>query len=434
MIKALITLLFCVTTVVAAQESHASLTLKTAIDAALLADPWLRGSEHRQDALMAEAVAASTLPDPRISLMAGNFPLDSFDINQEAMTQLSVGVTQMFPRGSSLSLASRQKQELAAQEPMLRWDRQAKVTATVAQIWLEAFKAQESIRLIERDRSLFEQLVDAAEAGYSSALGRARQQDVVRAQLELTQLENRLTLLLQQQQVAQQRLAEWIGSQAMVELPATLPNQTVTAALEDMSSNVPQTRYDYIRRHPAIQAIEKRIDAMQTGVELSRQKYKPEWGLSTQYGYRADDPMGRSRSDLFSVGVTFDVPLFTGKRQDKEVSASVSRLEALKTDKQLLIRQFMAEIDTSNVQLQRLDERHTLYRTRLIPQMSTQAGAALNAYNNDDGDFAEAVRARIAELNARIDLLLITVERQQVIVRLNYLLTGINGAESDMTE
>ena len=45
---------------------------------------------------------------------------------------------------------------------------------------------------------------------------------------------------------------------------------------------------------------------------------------------------------------------------------------------------------------------------------------------NDNGDFAEAVRARIAELNAKIEALSLAVEREQVIARINYLLTQAN--------
>jgi len=186
--------------------------------------------------------------------------------------------------------------------------------------------------------------------------------------------------------------------------------------------------YEQVNRHPLLLALDQRIDAMETGVELARQKYKPEWGLSAQYGYRDDDPMGRDRADLFSVGVTFDLPLFTGKRQDKDVSAATSRAEAIKTDKLLMARKLMAELDTALVQLQRLNDRRALYAGQLLPQMSEQAEAALAAYNNDDGDFAEAVRARIAELNAKIDFLTIRIDRLKMIAELNYLLSK-NGSE-----
>ena len=407
-----------------AQTFPEPLKLEQAVALAVDADPWLTGSQFTQEALNDEAIAAATLPDPRVSLMAGNFPVDTFDLNQEAMTQLSVGVSQMFPRGDSLALAQHQKQQLAEQHPLLRLDRKAKVSAMVSQLWLEAFKAQESIRLIEQDRALFEQLVDAAKAGYSSALGRARQQDVIRAQLELTRLEDRLTMLRQQQQAAQKRLTEWIGAPATVPLAPVLPTQSLSRPLSvpTIKQASEHTRYEWIRHHPALRALDQRIDATQTGIDLAKQKYKPEWGLSAQYGYRDSDPMGRDRADLFSVGVTFDLPLFTGNRQDKEVSAAVNRTEAIKTEKHLLGRRLMAELETASVQLARLDERQALYTDQLLPQMAEQAEASLSAYNNDDGDFAEAVRARIAELNAKIDALAIAVDRQKTIAQINYLL------------
>jgi outer membrane protein TolC len=407
-----------------AQSLPETLTLDEAITLAIDTDPWLTGSQYTQQALTDEATAVATLPDPRMSLMAGNFPVDTFDLNQEAMTQLSVGISQMFPRGDSLSLAQQQKQQLAELHPLLRLDRRAKVSVTVSQLWLEAFKAQESIRLIEQDRALFEQLVDAAKAGYSSALGRARQQDVIRAQLELIRLEDRLTMLRQQQQAAQKRLTEWIGAPATVPLAPVLPTQSLSRPLSvpTIKQASEHTRYEWIRHHPALRALDQRIDATQTGVDLAKQKYKPEWGLTAQYGYRDSDPMGRDRADLFSVGVTFDLPLFTGNRQDKEVSAAVNRTEAIKTEKYLLGRRLMAELETASVQLARLDERQALYTDQLLPQMAEQAEASLSAYNNDDGDFAEAVRARIAELNTKIDALAIAVDRQKTIAQINYLL------------
>ena len=407
-----------------AQNQPNTLTLDEAIAQAIASDPWLNSSRYREEALTNESISASTLPDPKVSLMAANFPTDSFDINQEPMTQLTVGVSQMFPRGDSLELTSRQKQELAAQEPLLRQNRQAKVAATVTQLWLEAYRAQESIRLIEQDRSLFEHLVDATKASYSSALGRARQQDIIRAQLELTRLDDRLTVLRQQLESAQQRLSEWIGGQASLPVERSLPSKfgdEPTLAISQLDND--RWFYEQVNRHPLLLAFDQRIDAMQTEVELAHQKYQPEWGLSAQYGYRDDDPMGRDRADLFSVGVTFDLPLFTGNRQDKEVSAATFRAEALRTDKLLMARKLMSELETIIVQIQRLNERRALYERQLLPQMSEQAEASLTAYNNDDGDFAEAVRARIAELNAKIDFLTIKIDRLKTIAELNYLLS-----------
>ena len=52
-----------------------------------------------------------------------------------------------------------------------------------------------SVKLIDEDKALFERLSDIAKANYSTAFGRVNQQDIVRAKLELTRLEDRLTRL-----------------------------------------------------------------------------------------------------------------------------------------------------------------------------------------------------------------------------------------------
>jgi len=54
--------------------------------------------------------------------------------------------------------------------------------------------------------------VDVAQARHSSAVGKTRQQDMLRAQLELTRLEERLNMLFQQYDTAVQSLHEWLES------------------------------------------------------------------------------------------------------------------------------------------------------------------------------------------------------------------------------
>jgi outer membrane protein TolC len=402
-----------------AESAPAALALGDALRLAVAADPWLVGSQYREEALLSEATAAGSLPDPKLNIAAGNLPLDTFDVNQEAMTQFTVGVSQAFPRGDSRALSRQQRTQLAEQEPLLREERSAQVQRTVTQLWFTAYLAQETIGLVEQSRGLFDQLLEAAGTRYSAALGSTRQQDLVRAQLELTRLEDRLTGLQQRRDAAQRQLAEWIGAEATLPLaPPPRDSSSISAAVLRASS---QQYRDWIVRHPAVRAVDRHIDAVTTEVELARQGYRPAWGVSAQYGYRDDDPMGRDRADLFSVGVTLDLPLFTDDRQDQQVSATLARVEALRTERQLLARRLLAELETALARLQRVDERADLYATRLLPQMADQAEAALAAYNNDDGDFAEAVRARIAQLDARMASLAIAVERQQLMASIHYL-------------
>jgi outer membrane protein TolC len=172
--------------------------------------------------------------------------------------------------------------------------------------------------------------------------------------------------------------------------------------------------------HPALRSLERRIDASRVDIELARQKYWPEWKVNASYGYREDGPMGQDRPDFFSVGLALDLPLFTSRRQDRQLQSAIADSEAMRTEKMLALREMVASFETLYARLQRLDQRRELYRERLLPEMHEQAEASLSAYTRDDGDFAEVVRARIAELNARIEALDIDIARLQTITRLNY--------------
>jgi len=386
------------------------------------------------------SVSAGTLPDPKVSISTVNLPVDTFDIGQENMTNyLKFGISQMFPRGDSLAIRKKQLELEAEQYPYQRQDRKAKLAVKVSLLWLDAYKAQESIALIENDRSLFEQLVDVAEVGYSSTYGMTQQQDIIRSQLELTRLDDRLTKLHQQHEVFQRRLYEWLSDYFVdqyskmsgtetplqifsLQLDKRLPDiKLINTQLCDPESETnPEVLYQYFSQHPAVKALDQKIESTDTGIALAKQKYKPEWGINAGYGFRAENQFGNDRADFLSIGVTFDLPLFTANKQDKEVESAVYKAEAVKTEKWLLLRKLIASFDTAKTGLRRLNQRQELYQSQLLPQMHEQAEASLSAYTNDEGDFAEVVRARIADLNAEIDALDIDVERQKSIVQLNY--------------
>ncbi len=406
------------------------LTLEQAVALARSQDPWLEGSRHRERAMQAESVAAGALPDPVLSLGVVNLPTDNFAFGQAPMTQFKVGVSQMFPRGDTRALRRRQLRERGAEQRPLRRERQARVSAAVSKLWLEAYRNRETIRLIENDRALFEHLVDAVESGYASADGNTRQQDLLRAQLELTRLADRLTLLQQRQETALARLSEWLPDMAPgdIRLADQLPAAGGARAFSgraDQSARLAAV----LSAHPRIEALDRKITATATEVELAKQKYKPEWGVNAAYGYRGDDPAGNERGDFFSLAVRFDVPLFTANRQDREVQAARASEAAVKTERALALRSMRAGILALEARLTRLDQRKALYEGRLLREIRDQAAASLTAYTNDAGDFAEAVRARIAELNANIDFLNIDIDRRLAIVELNYFLAP-SGADS----
>ncbi|MBD3584735.1 TolC family protein [Salinimonas sp. HHU 13199] len=417
--------------------AQSTLHLNDAVTQAQSNDPWLQGNRLQQKAKESRSVAAGELPDPSMSFSMMNLPVDGFRFDQENMTQAQVGISQAFPRGDSRSINQQKLAIQSAMGPFERDNRRAMVKRDVTLLWLDAWLAMRSKTLIEDNKILFEQIRDVAQTTYASAAGKSRQQDMIRAELELIQFEDRATVQAQNLEAALSALGEWLypyqsdsltlspdSGIADVSLPAALPEIDLLmpiAALTAIGSD--SKLIDRLSQHPTIQAIELQYQASQKDVELAREQYKPEWKLNASYGWRDDMPSGQSRADLFSVGITLDLPLFTDNRQDKTVEASVYEAQSVKTQKLVTLKSLRAQVREQTRHLARLKQRESLYRDQILTQANAQAEATLTAYMNDTGDFSEVVRARITELEARLAALAVQVEKLKRIAMLNYYLT-----------
>jgi outer membrane protein TolC len=409
-----------------------SITMQDAVKIAIQHDPWLTGNQLQEKALRASSKAANYLPDPMLSMGLLNLPSDGFAFNQEPMTQFKLGIAQAFPRGDSLAIKQQQLSYQADQYPYQREDRKAKILVTVSQLWLDAIKADQIIRLIKRDRVLFEQLVDIVKASYSSAQGSTRQQDVISAQLELARLDDRLTAVNSQRDSALTNLSEWLPASVQLAVSDTFADNTVLPLSPQLAADIKLLleRTDnmgllqLLGRHPSLLAIEQSAKAGNTAVKLAKQKYKPQWGVNASYAYRDDDPLGQSRADFFSLGITVDIPIFGSAQQDSEVAASRLTAQAIETDKRLLQQRMLAKMLSLYQQEIRFGQREDGFLNAILPQIQEQADASLNAYTHDDGDFSDVMRARIAQLTAQIDLIDIQIEKHKIRMQLGYFLDG----------
>jgi outer membrane protein TolC len=279
---------------------------------------------------------------------------------------------------------------------------------------------------------LFEQLVDIVKASYSSAQGNTRQQDVIRAQLELARLDDRLTMVNSQRDLALTNLYEWLSPSAQQAVSETFADNISVPTLPKLAGATElllqradnMSLVQLLTQHPALLAIEQSVKAGNTAVKLAQQKYKPQWGVNASYAYRDDDPLGQSRSDFFSIGITVDVPIFGYAKQDSEVSASSLTAQAIETEKRLLQQRMLAKMLSLYQQETRYEQREEGFLAAILPQAQEHADASLSAYTHDDGDFSEVIRARITQLNAQIDLIDIQTEKRKTRIQLLYFLNG----------
>jgi outer membrane protein TolC len=392
--------------------ARAALDLDGAIRIALGNDPASAASRATARAYSENAIAEGQLPDPRLRTGLVNVPVDSFDISSEPMTQLQLGIEQAFPRGDTLRYRQRRAESLASVEEANAASTTLQTVRDVRRHFLELYYQVRAAAIVAESRALFAQLVDITQAQYAS--GRASQQDVLSASLELARLDDRATRIETAADENRAALAKWLDAAADLPLADDFPELPALPAKAQLEADLLQ--------HPVLQAETARVNATQQGIRIAKEQYKPGWSTTLEYRKRfGDDPDGDKRSDMVAAMLNVDLPLFTGNRQDRRLAASIAETEAAELRRDDKLNELQRMLASDYADWQRLGERAALYASKLLREASASADASLHAYQSGVTEFTTLMRARITELDVRLDELRIRVNRARAQANLLYL-------------
>ena len=399
-------------------SSHVlALNLKQAEQLAIRSDPAIEGFKASSRSFVDESIADDTLPDPKLRFGAVNVPVDTFDLDQEQMTQVKLGIVQEFPRGDVLSIKQQQSRYLSQAAISMADDTTLKTIRDVRETYLNLFYEVSAYLIIRETRKLFSELVKTTESNY--AAGRVNQQDVILAGLELARLDDRSVKIQARGEGYRAMLAQWIGDAAWDDISHEFPVLPQLPAQIDLNQVIPQ--------HPLIRAESANVNASKQMIEMARQDYKPGWSLLVDYGFRSgNNPDGSERTDFATAIVSLDVPLFTGNRQDKTVSSNKQKIVAARYSKDDKLRKLKQIYDKNQHLWQRLGERENLYKNSLLTAAASNSKASLKAYQSGVSEFNTLMRAEITELDVRLEDIRVRVDRAVAQAQLLYVIGGLS--------
>ena len=405
-------------------KESSSQQLNTLIEIALSQDSNRKQYFAKSQAMRETGIASATLMDPKLKVGFGGLPVDSFQFDEDPMTNISVGLMQQFERGNTLDLqqkkASQQADGLALQVEA----RELTVANSMTQLWLELGYQQVAEGVMRENRRLLVELENYVQTNYS--IGKSEAQDLLNAQLQVSKLDEKLQANQQVQRRLISQLSEWLGSdwlgtQAIssqtLDSQGTLKatNQIDWSVLENkLATNLDSTRhYQLLMEHPLVKITDATISSNQTQVELAEQAYTPQFGVEVMYAHRqANNMAGEPASDLVSAYLTVDIPLFTGNRQDKTLSAAQHQVGAAKSQKDTLLAQMNAQVNALLVDKANLTQRLERYQSSLLPQASARIRAVERGYQNNTAQFNDVISATADELALKL-------EQQRLITDLN---------------
>jgi len=366
---------------------------------ALERDPALQRLQAEARGERQGAVAAGTWPDPRVSLGADSLPVDTFALDQEPMTRLSAGITQTLPRGDTADQRRLQGEARARAREAEAEARRRAVRRGVREDWVALCYRVDVVERLEASHQRLRAL--AALAGDRFRQGASDRAAVLEAELEAERLADRLVAARRAVAVARAELAEWLGEAARGVRAGPWP---ALPAIADEAA---------LRDHPELAARRAEVAAAEGQRGIAEAGYRPRWAVSLGYGHRVEPAGGPERPDFLSLGVSFDLPLFTGDRQDRELAAARAGVTAGRARVAETRQRLERRLAVERASLEALAERDRAYRERLLPRARERREAARDSYRSDAGDAYAVLRAEVALLETETNHLAIRRDELQ---------------------
>ncbi|MBF0382898.1 MAG: TolC family protein [Magnetococcales bacterium] len=392
--------------------AYANLSLEQAEAIAMKHDPVVSKLIAESRSLVAKSVADGQWKDPRLKLGLTAIPLDSFDLNQENMTQQQIGIQQAFPRGNSLELKQAQTRSKAEQMDRKTDLERQTIRRDVRLAYLDVVYQKQAYEIVSKSKTFLKQLVEIAKFRYAS--GKEKKQLVLEASLMHSRMEDRLLKITDMEKKARAKLSKWVGNEAAFgEINSDFPEFADLSDRDLMLST--------LSKHPMIRLAEAKIKTRNLGVQLAKEEYKPAWMADATYGRRLDNNMGNPRADLLSVMVSLDLPLFTKNRQDRVHNARRIDVEAAQHERDDRLRMLETQLDMNHVNLKWTQDRIKLFSFKLMPEALIYTQTTMTGYQSGVTDLTAVVRAHLTELTVRLDRLKLQHTERTTQAKLLYL-------------
>jgi len=361
------------------------------VQRALSRAPSLAARQARVAAAQSTLRAAGTLPNPMVEFEYRDYNFPRYTIGSDPMSMTGASLRQ-----DLLSRGRREAQRQVAQAEV--GERRAEQDVLAADLATEVRVQYARLYALDRERATLadaDQLVAMLVATASSryAAGESDQATVLRAQLERTQIGQRLVDVDTERysvQTALNRLTNDPPDAAIgvvTELPADAPLPALAAAAGAEPA-----------RSPEIVERAREVDVASRQVEAARQELHPAWSVGGGLYWQG----GLNRTFVFNVGV--ELPFRKDQKQRPLIAAAEQEERAAQLELQNTTAAVRAELARLATEWRAAGEQIDRYHTAILPQNSAAFDATRSSYLTGRGDFVSVLEEFRRWIEVRIDL------------------------------
>ncbi len=380
-----------------AEESKTVEHLPSLITAALTNNPELKSSRSRWQMFVNKAEQASSLEDPMFMFKLQNqLARQPFSLGgKDPQTAKVIGISQQLPFWGKRAI----RQEVAGFEAeSYKWaveERKLELARMVKETYYQLWAIDKGLEVVGRNLKILADFVTIAESKYS--VGQGVQQDIYKAGLETSRmLDMQITL-------KQQRKSLEANLNYLLYRPGDTPVGSVADfALPQITLSAGQLNAAAFENRPQVKSLTNLAHKGEASHRLAQKEFYPDFNLSAEYMFR-QEAMGDPGYNMFTLGVTFNLPVQRERRQamlaesSSETSMVTEELNGLKNSISYTINDTLA-------QMERRRNLVGLYKGGIIPQAEQSLESAVISYRVNKVDFLTLLDGRVTLFNYEREL------------------------------
>lgn len=361
--------------------------LEQLIAQALRVNQELAAEEEKTAMAQEKAEQVGALDDPMVMFGIQNGMVrDPLTFNRDGATSKVIGVSQMIPFYGKRDLRRRGALFEAAANAERVLEKRLEIRRMVKENWYRLGLVDANLEVLARTIDALADLLRFSETMYG--VGKALQQDVLKAQLERSKMEEmrielqgeRQTLVATLNGLAYRDGATPVGVVTLQEIggPPAVVGELMALALS---------------QRPLFKAQAAMLEKSLVGRDLAEREIYPDFTIAFEYMQREQTAESEG-DDMYNLSLSFNLPV-QHERRRAMVAEAGAEYRMLLAEFAMLRNELSKQMGESLAKLERMRNQVELYRNGLLEQAAALHDTAIASYQVGKTDFMQVIDSRM---------------------------------------
>jgi outer membrane protein TolC len=299
-------------------------------------------------------------------------PMVATEVSSNDMKMYSI--TQNLPFPTKLSSKSNLARAEAEMYRNVFLEKVQEILNKVKKSYANLFFLHKEYKIANESRSFFNQLFNVASQNYS--VGKATQTDMLRAQVELSKIENDLLRIKDEIGIEETRLNMLLDRDinSSIGIPEEVSADAADIPLEELFKIAKENE-------PSLQSSQWSNEKAKRMKSIAKQSYLPDFSLK----FTQQEMPGGITDQKYMVGLS--IPIYFWGKQNEKVREAEANIKLAEAYERAVENKILLDVKEAKINVDNYYRTKDLYKNTIIPQAKASLNSALSAYEANEIEF-----------------------------------------------